>query len=77
MTDFVNGMNSARNKALELAKKLGVDYDPPLPPSEDEICQKTELYFSLLENKEEIRKILDSITDEERLAYKKLQDSEK
>lgn len=70
-------MEAARNRALELAKKLGVDYDPPLPPSENEILKKTELYFSMLDNQDEIRKILDSITEDEWAVYRKMQDSKK
>lgn len=70
-------MEAARNRALELAKKLGVDYDPPQPPSENEILKKTELYFSMLDNKDEIRKILDSITEDEWAVYRKMQDSKK
>lgn len=60
MSDVYKSINSAQERARILAEKLGVEFDPPKPPSIEDVEINTDAWLAYNEDRELIEQTIEN-----------------
>lgn len=60
MSDVYKSIDAAKERAKQLAEKLGVDFEPSAPPSIEDIEVNTDAWLAYNEDREIIEKVVEN-----------------